>query len=852
MYVNCLKSVRTLACDEIICKNTIFFLICRFLWDKVMNKSFLITVLFLLLGILSPVFGQRFLRGMVSNPDGSGIEFASVGVVDVRKPYGTTTDAKGRYQLKLREADSVTLRISCVGYQPIEMRLCLSSNETRTLNIQLQPASTQLDAVTIKNERIRSSTFTQIDVKRIEHTVGPNDGVESLIKTLPDVNSNNELSSQYSVRGGSFDENLVYINGVEIYRPQLIRSGQQEGMSIINPDMVDHLQFSPGGFDATYGDRLSSVLDIIYSRPVESRHRASLSFLGGSLSSQGRVGERLSYSVGFRHRNNKYIFRSLDTEGTYSTSYSDLQAVLGYQCSDKLSLFLLAIWTHNLYGLIPSSRTTTFGTLSEPLELDVYFDGKEEDSYNTMLGSFTLDYHPSDDFQLRWITSAQSNREQEIYDIQDQYWLYEVGSSNGTDTNKFDRGVGTFLEHARNFLSTNIFTTELKLRRYALLGNWYFGIKGQFEDIHDRVREWKWVDSAGYSFPTTHFIPGVDDSVPFNPVLQLFCNSQHRVQTLRGMAYAQRELNFYTAKDDEIKILAGARLQYYSTSADASLLMYQVLFSPRVSVNIKPHSQHDILYRLAAGVYQQPSLYREIRRNDGSLCASVPAQSSYQATGTVDWNLRLWEMPFRFTADVYYKYIDHVVPYTIDNLRVRYNPDQDAVAYAAGVSLRVNGDFVQGLESWASLSLMQTQEDHLGDNLGWLRRPTDQRLSFKLFIQDYLPTIPWWRMSLSFLYGTRLPVTRPNQTDFSHFFQLPPYFRVDWGNAVQLSRFDKVRSSRIGQFFNDISLAVEVFNLFDYHNVVSFIWVADYSNKYYPVPNYLTARQVNLKLTATF
>ena len=269
-------------------------------------------------------------------------------------------------------------------------------------------------------------------------------------------------------------------------------------------------------------------------------------------------------------------------------------------------------------------------------------------------------------------------------------------------------------------------------------------------------------------------------------------------------------------------------------------------------MNYKPHSRRDILYRLAAGVYQQPYLYREVRRPDGSLCADLPAQTSYQATGTVDWNVRLWDKPFRFTADIYYKYITHLVPYTIDNLRIRYNPDQEAVGYAAGVSLRINGDFVPGLESWASVSLMKTQEDILGDGLGWLSRPTDQRLNFKIFLQDYLPRFPWWRMSLSFLYGTRVPVTSPNPNDLPGVHSLPPYFRVDWGNTVQLTRFQRIRNSKLGHIFNDLSLGVDVFNLFNYRNVVSFIWVADYTNRYYAVPNYLTARQVNVKLTATF
>ena len=831
-----------------------------------MNRTFFITLVMLAVAALSPVRAQ-VLQGRVTS-EGKAVEFANVGVVSGKTPYGGVTDSRGYYRFTVQGGDSVTVRVSCTGFVPQEHRVALGKSKSLTLDIELERSSTQLDVVDVTDECIRSSAFTEIDIKRIENTVGPAEGVEALLKTLPDVSSNNELSSQYSVRGGSFDENLVYINGVEVYRPQLIRSGQQEGMSIINPDLVDHLMFSPGGFDATYGDRMSSVLDIIYSRPVERKHTLSLSLLGGSASAQGRLGERFSYSVGFRQHSNRYLFRSMDTEGQYSNSYTDLQAVLGYRVNEKIDLSLLAVATRNRYHLVPSSATTTFGSFQQSYELHVYFDGQEVDKYNTLLGSLVMDYHPNDDFQLRWITSAQHSREQELYDIQDQYMLYEVGvGEQAGDTNHFDRGVGTFLEHARNYLDLGIYSTELKAVRYALLGSWYFGVKGQLETVADRMREWKWVDSAGYSFPTDHHTPGVDDTVVYNPVLQRFCNADNRLANLRGIAYVQREVSLFTRHDDEVKLSAGVRGQYYVTGvaqeggekgavggegSQIAVSNAQFLVSPRLMASYKPHGKRDILYKLTTGVYQQPYVYRELRRTDGSLCLDLPAQCSYQATGSLDWNLHLWNKPFRFTADVYYKYITHLVPYTIDNLRVRYNPDYEAVGYATGVSLRINGDFAPGLESWASLSLMQTQEDIVGDGLGWLSRPTDQRMSFKIFLQDYMPEIPCWRMSLSLLYGTGTPVTHPYQKSRAVEYRLPPYFRVDWGNTIQLTRLERVRNSKLGRVFGDISVGVEVFNLFNYRNVVSYLWVADYTNLYHPVPNYLTARQVNVKLSATF
>ena len=821
--------------------------------------GFIFSVLLLTLCRL-PLLAQGTLTGRITLQDGQGVEFATVGVVGVAVPYGCVSDEGGRYTLYVKESDSVDVRINYSGAEPQTLHVRLVNGERRTLNVVLRSATTQLNEVVVKDDRIRSTTFTTIDVEHIENAVGPSAGVEALIKTLPDVSSGNELSSQYSVRGGSFDENLVYINGVEVYRPQLVRSGQQEGMSIINPDMVDHILFSSGGFDATYGDRLSSVLDIIYSRPVERKHNVSVSLLGCSASAQGVVKDRFTYSVGFRHHNNSYLFRKMDTEGSYTTAYTDLQGVFGYRVNDKLDLSLLAVWTHNNYGLVPFSRTTTFGSFNQYLELDVYFDGLERDLYNTLLGAVTLDYHPSNDFQLRWITSAQANKEQENYDLQSQYWLYQVGiGEQAGDTARTDYGVGTFLEHARNALNMGVYSTELKAVKYALLGNWNMGLKVQVEDISDRMREWKWVDSAGYSYPTDHPVVGINDTVVHNPVLQQSLVVDNRLANFRGIAYLQREVNLFTKKDDEIRIFAGIRTQYYQTifrgTATASSRtkgMSQWLLSPRLSVNFLPKGQQDLLYRLTAGIYQQPTLYRELRRTDGTLCMDLPAQCSYQATGSVDWNLKIWDKPFRLTADIYYKYITNLVPYTIDNLRIRYNPDQEAVGYAAGVSLRINGQLLQDIESWASISLMQTQEDILGDDLGWLRRPTDQRFSFKVFFQDNMPEIPWWRMSLSLIYGSRIPTTHPNQTDRSNLFLIPPYYRVDWGNTIQLTRFEKIRQSKIGRFFSDLSVGLEVFNLFNYHNVVSFLWVSDYTDMYRAVPNYLTARQLNLKITGTF
>ena len=846
-------------------------------------KRMLVTALLLLPFALGAQQAAT-LRGRVSDASGNALHYATVAAVSLDPVRGAVTDEKGRYTLSLPADSAVRLSVRYSGFATIDTLITVTAG-TRQLDFVLSRQATQLGPVTVSDERTRSNTFTTIRMEQVENNVGPQAGVESLLKTLPDVSSNNEMSSQYSVRGGSFDENLIYINNVEVYRPMLVRNGQQEGTSIINPDMVDNIMFSPGGFDATYGDRMASVLDISYGLPYNSadssqrlfhdlQGHASASFLGASLSLKGGLGSRMAYSLGLRQHSNRYIFNSLDTKGNYTTSYTDLQAVMSYRASDKLDLQLFAIASQNIYGLIPDSQTTTFGGWQEVMQFEVYYEGQERDSYRTGLAALTADWHPSDDLRLRWTTSFQSNRETEQYDILSQFMLYELNVGNVGDDGqpeRFDRGIGSFHEHARNSLATNIFSSELRGRHYARLGNWDWGLKVQYEQVRDRMREWKWVDSAGYAMPTVIPQPGDTANRPLTPVLQQFCRANHWVSTLRLSAFVQRNVDLYTDRGDLFSLVGGLRLTGYdidftgdnlagnasnygvATAFDVSSPHNRDIFlSPRISLNYKAKWERDILFRLAAGIYSQAPFYREYRFDDGTLNHAVPTQHSYQAMGTADWNLRINDRPFKFTADLYYKYVTNLITYRIDNLRVRYDAVGDAVGRAAGLSLRLSGEFVEGLESWASLSLMTAQQDILGDDRGWSARPTDQLLSFKIFLQDYVPNIPFWRMSLNFIAASGLPYAFPGQRYFAAGDTYPTYLRVDWGNTIQLSRFERLKNSRLMRWIDDILVSVEVFNLFDYNNVVSYTWVADYNNQYYPVPNFLTARQLNLKLTVLF
>ena len=813
--------------------------------------KYCITALLLLLAYSNSLFAQsNLVFGTVTDKDNAPMEYVSVSLLNNAKPIGTTTDKHGKYSLKIPKNGQVTIRFSFTGCESQDFTFTTNGTTKQEINCKLLPSSTTLEQVTVREERTRNTTFTPIKIEKIGDVVGPAATVESLIKTLADVSSNNEMSSQYSVRGGSFDENLVYINDVEIYRPFLVRSGQQEGLSIINPDMVSNIQFSPGGFDAKYGDKMSSVLDITYRRPIDRiAGQASVSLLGGSAHVESAVNDRLSVSLGFRRHSNKYLFKSLDTEGAYTSAYTDFQAIINYEISKKLSLSFLGIYSQNRYGLIPESQTTNFGNFFESMQLRVYFDGQEIDKYRTLLGAVTLDYRPTNKLSFKWITSAYNNKESEVYDIQGQYWLYElnVGSVIG-ENELFDRGIGTYLEHARNFLTTGVTSTEIKGLYLAGNGRWEFGAKAQHEAIDDKIREWKLIDSADYTIPSIADIPGDSANIPHAPYLQNFAHSQNDLNNNRLSAYVQRSWDFDIGKN-KLSLLAGVRGQYWSYKDE-------FFASPRLSLNYKPNWKQDMLFRLAGGMYNQSPFYREYRRPDGSLNPDIKSQKSYQVSGTLDWNLRLWDKPFKFTADIYYKYITDLIPYQIDNLRIRYLANNDAVGYATGVSLRLNGEFVEGIESWASLSLMQTQEKLFDDETqtwgGWQARPTDQRLSFKLFFQDYLPSLPWWQMSLNFVYGTGFPFSKPFQTDFSVTHRLPSYFRVDWGNSVHLKKIGKLKNAKWLQKIDDVVVGVDVFNLFNYKNVVSYLWVADYDNKYYGVPNYLTARQINVKLTVIF
>ncbi len=676
------------------------------------------------------------------------------------------------------------------------------------------------------------------------------------------VASNNELSSQYSVRGGNFDENLVYVNDIEIYRPFLVRSGQQEGLSFLNSDMVSSIQFSAGGFEAKYGDKMSSVLDIQYKRPKETGGSLTLSLLGASAHLEGSAAkEKLSYLLGIRQKSNQYVLNSLQTKGEYRPSFTDLQTYIIYSLSAKSDISFLANYARNMFRVVPEDRETAFGTLTEAYQFKVYFEGQEKDKFDNYLAGLTYAYRPESNTNLKLILTTFSSTETESFDILGQYFLSRLETDWGSD--EFGRptdpiGVGSYLNHARNTLDARVYNIEQRgtIEKTGSLINW--GVKIQHERIDDRMSEWTMIDSAGYILPHqqdsvgyTH--PGAQPY--FDLVLQDVLKSRNVLNSMRYSGFLQQS---WSLTRDSIKwtVNAGLRSLYWDVNK-------QVLLSPRVSVSFKPNWKDDILFRVAAGIYHQPPFYREVRRPDGTLNKDLKAQSSYQLVAGSDLNFKAWDRPFKFVSEVYFKYLENLVSYEVDNVRIRYSGENDAKGYAVGLDLRVNGEFVRGTDSWASLSIMQTKEDILNDfyvnnsgdtvHPGYLSRPTDQRVNFSLFFQDYLPKNPTFKMYLNTIYGSSLRFGPPKSERYQQTYKTPPYFRVDIGFSKMIKGEDsKVSERNILRHFKQMWVSLEIFNLLQVSNTISYLWVSDVSNRQYAIPNYLTPRQINLKLYTQF
>ena len=778
---------------------------------------------------------------------------------------GTTTNDNGFYILKIPANTNVTLVFTHIGHKRVEATFNLKNGQEIEFNPVMSVEIEQIAAVIINgNTRQSVDGVTTITPEIIRTVKGANPGVENLLKTLPGVNISNELSTQYSVRGGNFDENLVYVNEIEVYRPFLIRSGQQEGLSFVNTDLVQNVDFSAGGFQAKYGDKLSSVLDITYRNPVRFGIRADASLLGGSLAAEAvSKDSKFSGIIGLRYRDNSLLINSLETETNVTPVFADAQTYLTYKFSDKFHLNFLGNISLNKYNFQPKNRQTNFGTLDEPVALLVFYEGQEKDQYLTTFGAFKANYFANEDLTLKLIASAYHTTEEEYFDILAQYRLGEVNSNIGDENLgevEFSEGIGSQLTHARNDLDAVIVNVEhkgdYKIDEESTL-EW--SVKYTHEDIRDRLVEWEVIDSAGFSVrPPIFDIPNNQPYEPFEGPLVAFQNvrATNAVQIDRLQAYAQWSKRTMLGSN-EVFYNAGVRIHNWTVNSDIPnqdgvSSSTQTVFSPRAQFAIKPDWDKDMLFRIAGGVYYQPPFYRELRDSSGVVQPDVKAQKSFHIVLGNEYSFEIWDRPFKLVSEAYYKGLSDVNPYTLENVRIRYRARNNAKAYAYGFDFRLNGEFVPGTESWFSFGYLKTEENI--DDRGYISRPTDQRLKFGVLFQDYVPNIPDLKMYLNLVYNTGVPGGSPSYADPYDFqTRLRDYKRADLGISYVLVDPNKTYTSKWKQKFKELTLGVEIFNMFNAQNTITNTWVRDvYSKRQFAIPNFLTPRVFNVRLSTRF
>ncbi|MCP4553296.1 MAG: TonB-dependent receptor [Bacteroidetes bacterium] len=835
----------------------------------------ILPIIFMLISMHSLGQDNAKVIGKIINADRQPISLVSISIEGAQG--GGVSGRLGDYEVSVPANKEVVLIFSSVGFVEQRVVLNLLPDVVREQNITLIVSTTDLPDFVVKDEQLREDNLVRVNpmISQIIPTISGE--IEDVIKTLPGVSSNNELSSQYSVRGGNFDENLVYINGIEIYRPILIRSGQQEGLSFVNSDLVSSVLFSAGGFDAKYGDKMSSILDITYKKPTTSAGSATVSFLNSKVHIEGiTVNNKLSYLFGARQKSNRYILSALDTKGDYKPSFTDFQAYLNYDLNTSWKISFLGNYARNSYKLIPTDRDTHFGTFIEAYSLRVYFEGQEIDKFETLFGAISLAYQPNQDLNLSFTGSAFQTIESEAFDITGQYWIGQLETN--LDSEEFgnvieSQGVGTHINHARNYLEANVLSLEHKglfISENQLI---QWGFKFQHENIDDNLSEWEMIDSAYFSIPNPTNIPGDPNAQPSDLELSKSIKTNISLSTNRISSFIQSK--WIINSENRFSVTAGLRTNYWDYNK-------QFLVSPRLSLLYKPDWGKDITFRFSTGYYYQPPFYKEIRNLDGIVNPTIKAQKSIHFVGSGDLNFTAWSRPFKLTTEIYYKYLDDLIPYKIDNVRIRYMAENIAKGYATGIDLKVNGEFVNGIESWASLSIMGTQEDIIGDNYweyynnegqiiqpgisinniavdsisiepGYIPRPTDQRFSFSLFLQDYLPKNPTYKIHLRLVFGSRLPFGPPDSPKYKDVLRIPPYRRVDIGFSKQLiDQKTKLRSNNPLKHLTSLWISAEIFNLFQINNTVSYLWIKDVDNRQYAIPSYLTPRQINVKLIARF
>ena len=804
-------------------------------------RKFLLALLLTVVG-LAAVSQNATYFGYVRDANKKPVEFANVIVVGTN--IGASTDASGYFEINVPAGQDLEVQISFLGYEPFTQKIKLKPNERKQVTAILNEGAVMLPTADIGATSERQVSRTRLN-PQISMKIPTTGGFEDILKALPSVSSNNELSSQYNVRGGNYDENLVFVNDIEVYRPQLIRSGQQEGLSFINPDMVSSILFSAGAFEPKYGDKMSSVLDIKYKKPTEFGASIMASLLGANAHVEGTSKNHLfRYNVGLRYKTSKYLLTSMDVSGHYDPSYVDAQTFLMYTVTENLELNFLGNFSSNKYKYIPLDGETSFGTVSDALKIRTYFEGQEVDRFNSGTAAFSVNYTPSNNLSLKFIASGYYTNEEETYDILAQYYLNEIdqqlGSSIGDSVSNI--GVGSFLDHARNYydgfvISTKHIGTFLKGENKL---DW--GVQTNYENYSYHVHEWTMNDSADYSLPYS-------DNMVFLYQTDI---ANIGLQSVRASVYVQDSYLFKT-EGANVSLGGGVRLNFWSFNK-------QFLASPRVNLSVKPTNwKPDMIFRFATGLYHQPPTIKEARRiSDGTLNENIKAQSSAQVVVGMDYNFLAWGRPFKLVTEAYYKYMYNLNPYNVDNVQIKYYGDNIAHGYAYGIEAKVNGEFVPGTESWVSLGLMRTQEDIENDFYtqtvegvvdtvypGYIPRPTDQLVNFGIFFQDYIPKAPTWKVFLSLHFGTGLPYGPPNSERYMATGRMKAYRRVDFGISKQFN-FKKA------DCLKDFWISLEVFNLLNTKNEISHTWITDIRGREYAVPSYLTGIRPNLKIVVKF
>lgn len=789
-----------------------------------MYRRFLF-ILLVFVSLALQLKAQSFtLTGRVTDEAQAPIEFANVQCVKQGK--ATMTNLKGEFTLELHSADSVEVRFSMVGYRT-KVRVLRSPITKQTLLITLSEDNT-LEEVTVtelKRQLTQTEELKTDQLKSMPSVTG--NAVEELIQSQAGVSTHNELSSQYNVRGGSFDENSVYINGVEVYRPFLVRSGQQEGLSIINPDMVEKIGFSTGGFEAKYGDKMSSALDITYKKPKGFESTVSASLLGAS-AYVGLGGKDFSWTNGVRYKTNRYLLGSLETNGEYKPSQVDFQTYLSYKPFSQFSLDFIGNISDNHYNFEPSDRETSFGTLENVKGFKVYFDGEEKDLFRTYFGSLALTRHFGEQTSLSLVGSAFKTKEQEAYDIQGQYWLTQTETSENL-------GVGTYFQHARNRLEANVASVKMIFHHKTQSHNIEAGFTYKHESIWERSVEYEMRDSAGYSIPHT----GEDLQMVYT------MRANNTLKANRTEGYAQDTWRFGASEGTRFTLNYGVRMAHWSFNKETIL-------SPRLSLAIVPKNNQDMTYRLATGIYYQAPFYKELRDTTtvngityATLNEKAKSQRSIHFIGAMDYRFKMAGRPFKLTAEAYYKALSNLVPYSVSNVKVVYYGDNMCNGHAYGLDMKLFGEFVPGSDSWLSFSLMNAQMKLNGISIPL---PTDQRFGVNFFFTDFFPGTDRWKMSLKLAYADGLPFSAPHKELESNTFRAPAYKRCDIGMSYRAIN----NENRARKVLKNLWLGIDCLNLFGINNVNSYYWITDVTNQQYAVPNYLTGRQINGRVTLEF